>query len=65
MKKAIKEVSCEKEKVKLVALNNLMNKKKELDELMNKEIRTIERKFQELSVSVLNRQQEIVEGSAL
>jgi len=31
--------------VKLVALNNLMNKKKELDEQMNKEIREIERKF--------------------
>lgn len=55
MKKAIKEVADEKERVKLVALNNLMNKKKELDEVMNKEIREVERKFQELSVSVLNR----------
>lgn len=53
MKKAIKEVACEKEKVKLVALNNLMNKKKELDEQMNKEIREVERKFQEKSVTVL------------
>lgn len=42
-----------------------MNKKKELDEQMNKEIREIERKFQERSVSVLERQQEIVEGKAL
>ncbi len=65
VKKAIKEVKDENERVKLVALNHLMAQKMELDDQMNKEMRVVEAKYQVTSDKVLMQQQQIIEGRAL
>lgn len=59
--KAIKKLDI-KEKIKAVALNYHLEKKKELDDEYEKELKTLNRKYEELSLPIYKDSQDIITG---
>ena len=65
IQKSIKETSNFKEKIVLIALNHHLDRKKQLDEEREKEIRLLILKYDNLSFPIFEEQNQIILGRSL
>lgn len=63
MKKAIQEVGDISQKVKLVAINNILNQLKELEDKQESELNEIKSKYEAMIAPLIEQQQQITTGS--